>query len=221
MKQILAFSTMSLFFVLLACESKECKEIRQNYKFQIPVALSPALDTFHIGDTIWIQSIIDKMVFDIETGAHYLLEDYQFHPTTSMGKMDQNTTDKDALRFFNYGLISETDYEYYRYSGGISTLKGEYAYDGKKYELVYFLVPREKGLFVFFHSLLFGFRDEHQPFPGKCPKVPADAVTLLNNGSDNNIEFLQHSPDPHYRWVLEEPEDRFHRGGGYCFYVVE
>ena len=63
---------------------------------------------------------------------------------------------------------------------------------------------------------------QNQSFDGKCSGKDIEGISNLNNGADNNIELLLDSPDPNFNsWILEKPYQRFHKFGGYCFYVVE
>jgi len=63
---------------------------------------------------------------------------------------------------------------------------------------------------------------ENQEFEGKCSNLTNDVAMNLNDGADNNINMLSSSPDPHYNdWILQKPEQRFYKFGGYCFYVKE
>ncbi|HQW11390.1 MAG TPA: hypothetical protein PK076_08850 [Saprospiraceae bacterium] len=50
---------------LLSCH-KECNEFG-DYDFELPATLSPAKDTFRIGDTITITSVFSVLVYDRTT----------------------------------------------------------------------------------------------------------------------------------------------------------
>ena len=108
------------------------------------------------------------------------------------------------------------------FNDGFSTLIGQYSYEEGRYALEYKIIPQQEGLFMFSHGSALFPQGEDQKFPGKCKHTGSSARVTLNGGADNNIEFLRNSPDPHYsEWIMARPEERFHKAGGYCFYVVE
>ena len=74
----------------------------------------------------------------------------------------------------------------------------------------------------YLEQTVFPDSDQSQEFEGKCQRIEIGSAVKLNEGTDNNIDMLNDSPDPHYNdWMLQKPEQRFHRFGGYCFYVKE
>lgn len=57
-----------------------------------------------------------------------------------------------------------------------------------------------------------------QDFLGKCDYTEMDARVTLNDNADNNIDYLRLSPDKQYNtWILEKPDERFYKFGGYVF----
>lgn len=215
-------------FILLlcwGCPSKECRDADFGgaYQFVVPATLSPAKDTFRVGDTIHISSVFSDEVFERQTQKYYKLENWRFYPDTGIDRIDLADTPlvRDALLSFDVIVPEGFDYSIYNYTSGDVGLIGQYNYENETYALEYAIVPRDAGLFYFFHAAIQSF-DEDQNFPGRCPRVPSNTNVELNGGAGNNIEFLSASPDPHYNdWVLQRPQQRFHNGGGYCFYVVE
>ena len=208
--------------LLSSCVKEACRI--SLYEFVLPVIISPVRDTFHIGDTITVISEFDEMVWDKTTQSEYLLQDFLFYPATSMIKIDTNPGSRDAFGDFEVITEDSFNYEATNFSDGSIFIGGQYTYDKEQgnYLLQYKIVPKRVGLYLLSQAAWLGTQGEHQSFPGKCKNIPSDVWMNVNSGSDNNIEFLQNSPDPHYNtWVLEKPEERFHRGGGYCFYVVE
>ena len=162
-------------------------------------------------------------MFERQTQEYYKLEDWRFYPDTGIDQINSVDTPliRDALLSFDVVVPEGFDYAIYNYISGDVGLVGQYKYENKMYSLKYDLIPRDTGLFYFFHGAVQSL-DDDQDFPGRCPRVTSNTNVELNRGEGNNIEFLSASPDPHYNdWVLQRPQQRFHDNGGYCFYVVK
>lgn len=214
----LAFTAIVL--LSSSCLRKECRDIPGGYEFEIPVTLAPAKDTFRIGDTISISSIFDDMVFERKTQQEYLLEDWNFFPITDIHKID-TAPYQNGMPFFDVIVSDTMDYEQFMFSDGWSSLTGTYSYDSNIYNLFYKVVPRNSGLYCIYQASAQSV-DDNQGFPGKCSGISSRTAVVLNNNTDNNIEFLSESPDTFIsEWIPSRPMDRFYNSGGYCFYVVE
>ena len=213
--------------ILLFCWGcrKECRDADFGgaYQFVIPATLSPAKDTFRVGDTIHISSVFSNEVYERQTEAFYKLENWRFYPTTRLDKIDKVDSNfvQDGLADFEYIIPVQYDYDRFDYGSGSIGLLGEYQYQSGQYSLEFKLIPQQPGLYYFTQFAAQGIDDE-QDFPGRCPRVTSDTNVELNGGEGNNIEFLQSSPDVYYNErILARPQDNFHDAGGYCFYVVE
>ena len=201
--------------------NKNCEDVSGDYDFELPVSLSPARDTYRIGDTIYVSSIFADVVLDRNSQNSYVLENFLFFPKTYIQRIDTFPT-RDGLPNFEVILDPNQDYYFFYYSDTTSSLLGEYLYFNQEYSLSYKFIPLKAGLYCFTQGSSLYPIAENQEFPGKCPRHESDASCILNGGGDNNVDFLSRSPDPHYNdWILQKPESRYHRFAGYCFYVVE
>ena len=55
---------------LNSCEKEECDKVSLGvYEFVLPFELSPAQETYHIGDTITIKSIITNPIYERKTAG--------------------------------------------------------------------------------------------------------------------------------------------------------
>lgn len=220
------YSIIVAFIVLLvftSCGLFECEnEVAGRYQFELPVRISPALDTFHIGDTIYIESIFSKEVFERQTQKNFPLEDFSFYPGTHIYKLDTSPYYYGALEFFDYIICKECDYNEGEFIEGGVNLSGQYTYDGEKYYLELLLIPQKVGLFMLRQGSGLYPAGSRQTFPGQCGKDNISAVMNVNNGADNNKDFVKESLDPAIIQIVLDPvNNRFADTGSYCFYVVE
>lgn len=207
------------YIISTGCTKEECRVRGGNYEFVLPLTLSPQKDTFSIGDTITINSNFPNLIHERITIMDHVLDNFLFFPQSRMRRID---TIGAIDNFSEFEVIVSDDFynEFSIFSSGAKALRLEYNYIDQEYVLNFKLIPKKKGLFYFTFSSLVDQLGSDQDFAGKCPKVEIGAVLNLNDGNDNNISFMNDSPDPHYNdWILLKPDDRFHKFGGYCFYV--
>jgi hypothetical protein len=214
------------FYLLIYCTSCNLFECENNvaglHDFELPATLTPALDTFRIGDTMRISSIFGNQIFEKKLQKTFTLDGWSFFPYTAISKLDTSIVLDDALINFDIIVDSKYDYSLFYYSDGGVNLVGEYSYENDTYHLEYALIPKKAGLFLLLHaSALVSFGSE-QEFPGKCKGQESRASVAMNGGGDNNIDFLAHTPDTSfYQITMEDLQLRYYGSGSYCFYVVE
>ena len=222
MKILFPFSIIIVLALFCSsCIKKECR-LAGFPEFELPVTLSPALDTFKIGDTMSISSIFEDVVYERESEQWYRLENINFFPETAVFRIDT----LDVLDSFSeFDVIIPDQYDYYLFqypSSGRKALIGEYNYENNTYSLEYQLVPKKKGLFYLIHGSDIWVLGEGQEFEGQCCKINTiDAYCKMNGGGDNNVDFLLQSPDSSYHRIWEKRDTKFHNFGGYAFYVTE
>ncbi len=205
-----------------SCIKKDC-QIDGSYQFEIPATLSPAKETYKIGDTISISSRFSDQVYEAVTDQFYPLVDFKFYPTFELNEISDSIIDQGALN--NFEVIIDTvkyDLTEFIYSSGSVTYDGQYLYKNGVYSLEYKLIPKATGLYDFYQSTLVGGIGEEQDFPGKCRNIDTRVRTILNDRADNNIDLARNSPNELYNtWIFNSPEERFTYLGGYIFYVEE
>ncbi|TAK34467.1 MAG: hypothetical protein EPO28_16030 [Saprospiraceae bacterium] len=218
MKYLVIF--LVIFIFLNSCVKKEC-QIAGAYEFEIPVELAPARDTFQIGDTITITSDFLDEVYERKTDKTYRLDNLRFYPSTEIVKIDSTESISGINKYFEILLEDSLKYHYQEFSTGVQALVGQYNYSSNRYFLKFSIIAKNSGLFYLEQGVSPDI-EEHQDFDGKCSNIAIGGAVVLNDGADNNIHMLSDSPDPHYNdWILQKPEQRFHKFGGYCFYVKE
>lgn len=207
--------------LVISCTPSSRCDFKGTHDFLIPSTLAPALDTFSVGDTIFFSSIFDDEVYDRGLEEHVVLSDFKFNPGIFLWRLDT----VDQVRALNDFLIlfdNQYDYKVRRGESG-DYIRSEYLYRNGTYQLEFSIIPRKKGFYLFNYTLALHLNPA-QKFEGMCPNLRGwlDSYSDLNDTADNNIEYLELSPNSHYNdWILQKPEDRFYSKGGYCFFVKE
>jgi hypothetical protein len=174
-------------------------------------------DTFRVGDTLHVSSVFDHWVYDQHGGGEYKLVDYNFYPGIGF-TLISDTSVQD---------VPQPKVEFYSTTNELSPFHSNlvntsYVYEEDTYSLRYKIVLQDTGLFMLSHgaSLTAGVTG-NQEFPGKCWQVDATGAQIkLENQNLANIHMLEDSPDPHFNdWILQKPQQRFHDGAGFAFYV--
>ena len=205
---------------LISCRNKNVNcNVPGGYDFLFEATLSPAKTTFKIGDTISILSTFSDTVFDRTTNRNFVLEDWGFYTFTTIFKIDTLPTIGRVADYFDvlaeevYGMGLNTT------SDDIQYFSPNFIYENNRYYLAYKFIPKAGGLYYF----TFGVEPhDNQVFDGICNKNGGTFKGFLdlNEGANNNIDLLSESLDEDINtWLLEKPEDRFHREGVYVFRV--
>lgn len=224
MRLFISFFILSLL-LLPACTLLDCEnDVVGSYEFVLPITLSPALDTFRVGDTITLSSTFSNEVFERKTGKTFMLDDFQFYPKTWLSKIDTFPQNSSAImEMFDHVVSKGEDYGFFTFSSGATQLTEEYEYDGENYALEIKFIPKRAGLFMLSQVSSVENLGPDQSFPGKCRNEEVGAVSNLNNQEgDNNRELIYETADPTLiTWVENGSGDRYADSGSYCFYVVE
>ena len=186
-----------------------------DYKFQIPVSFSPAKDTFHIGDTIWIESNIYKNMFDKNSGDSIFVGDNDFKIIGAIDRFLENGDSPNAENDFDYVNdigefrvinLSNTSkiYLYYDYINDFQKLKVG-------------IIPRILGI----HKI--AFYNKRKDLIINLLDDCDESLTInfnMNQGEDNNFHLVKWFYDEFYP-DSDYSIDGFTHDGGYAFVVVE
>ena len=211
------------------------------YEFVVPAKLYPARDTYHIGDTIWIESVFTDSIYERTTGRRFKIGDATIMAKSYIERLNVDRLSKAEDGYLDFEVLVP---EEYRFGGSIYELysvyeegdtvlsveyEGIYNYEEGVYSMKFQLVPRDTGRYIFlFFAVVKG---ECHPrlsrlsveFEGKCPMTGVCFFTHVNEGDDNNIYLLKESPIEFFNTDVYQrrPQENFYDRGGYCFVVVE
>ena len=200
-----------------ACVDDECT-FGGPYLFEMPATLSPAKAIYSVGDTITVRSRFSDMVYERNTERSYELKDYIFNPVAGFVRLDTI----EPVLSEHIELIYDRSSNFH----GIESLMSGYFFEGQfdyinnEYFLEYSFVVRKAGLYLMrFGTFLNLSPQEHQEFPGKCGNKAADTWTVLNDGADNNVDFLLEAASTAWHVKHASADTQFHSLGGYCYKV--
>ena len=189
------------------------KDCFKDHLFTIDFNISPAQDTFHVGDTIWISSTIPEELLDEENQKLTNVSDINFPILFNANQID--TSDfAPAEHYFDY-LIEEGELFFQNISTWV-TIDLMYEQIGKQQKIRFGIIPqRAANIQLSFYSLTEELEAIH---PSNCV-----GKTLLHynvNGGDaeaNHYYFIEESNNP---WI-KITKDAYEIEGVYSFAVME
>jgi hypothetical protein len=181
----------------------------KEYDLAIEVTLSPALDTFDIGDTIWISSRIPRELTNNITGEAVDVSDTSFPIKFSIDQVD--TTDfAPSEKDFSY--IQRTGEFFFQELSAFTSIQLSYK-DSIDGQYIHFgIVPLEPAIYL----LAFRIRTpdlETITFSDCLENKSVQFVT--NNNIDNNYYYIEQSNNP----LITLSEDDYYLLGRYAFLV--
>lgn len=216
MKQI----SLILIPLLVLALTTGCKKttgceggLRADIRFEIPVNIYPAKDTFSIGDTIWIeQSFSDNLQDKNNTKNTYSINNIDLY--SNLGITNLNTSFP-AISYDDPYLITYTGQTTDNNVGSVKyqVLYIGYTYEANTYKYKAAFIVEKTGFYLI---KFFSYADGDDMNLTNCTneKVTIDYTT--NREDNNNYNMLQYAVDDYYSsWTIEE----FNKNGGYCFHV--
>jgi len=211
-------------FLFESCIKRDenCDRISSgSYEFIMPFTLTPAQETYHIGDTITISSTVNNPIYERKTGNSYMLDDFKFYLRSKIYYLD--TLKNDYSNFYRFELLLDSTHEMsvYTYSTNSNSILGQYTYQNNQYTYEFKLVAKEKGSYLFSQGSGIWSRGEDQYFEGKCTNTDIDAKFYMNNRADNNSYLLDEALNPNFKLYTKNLGPQYLDFGGYCFKVIE
>lgn len=219
MNRVLYYSfacTLMCIYLCAGCKDKNCPEY---LRYKIPLTLSPAQDTFQLGDTIWVELDFDHTLTDVNGGVTNTFSNYNFRFEWQCEKINMTPLEGHTVDYlFFVGILGTTE-PVGLPSSGVSFYKVFPEYDGQVYRFKCGFVLQDTG--TFFVAL-----NSYKPVAGydrqdgwDCSRISFVLDTKINNGDpdENNYYLLKTSPEPVYQKMTKE---RFGTGG-FVFVVVE
>lgn len=218
MKNIVLLTLISFFF--LSCESCDTlvtPSCERDFAFSIPVRLSPALDTFSIGDTIAIEFEFPIQMIDEITGDTIDMTTYTFGTTINFVRLD--TTLASSANTLVEFITAHGELKLIPLSDGINITHVAYETINNNFVFSCKVVFQSKGLFEFGSGSLKPYRDTYPEIQPPCKTKSVEMkYVLLPIGGDDNFDFLDFSLDPQKK---NFPKDKFEANSGFVFFVVD
>lgn len=185
----------------------------KEYAFEINYNCSPQQDTFRIGDTLWIESLIESKLINQLDNSLVDMSDIEYKIYGDIHRYNEEVTSP-----------PEYDFNYVNKNGAVSISNiGPYAALELSYEsevhndrrLRVGFVPQVAGLYrVIFYYLTEDYTSIQGIIEKGCSENITFIYTMNNNESDNNYHLLEGYPEI-------ATSEGFREGGGYAFWVIE
>lgn len=202
----------SLFSFISCGKKKDCSgglgSNQINLRFELPVKIYPAKDTFKVGDTMWIEQEFNDQLVNLNNNQTYKFENFNFKASLSIHDLNV-----DGIYSYQNPLIIV----YVGTSKGESGTSMDFEYENNKYHFKAAFIPNRKGLYMMNFGSAIGPKGADTKIT-ECKNEYYEFFTITNGNTDNNYEMMKNAVDPFYKEMTKE---KFYAGGGYCFYIKE
>ncbi len=215
MNPIPLFIILLLSIIFVACDWRKANDCYNDYKFTIPFKLFPENDTFRIGDTIWLESVIPAMPYDSISEQDYSLGDFEHKIFASLHIYDNPSQWLSGSDNFDYYNVVGSCMRYNRGGGsGFKLLYKRNNLVGDSLKLAF--VPTQTGLYsLITYVLTMDYYTEEGIISKKCTEALDMCFRTNNADSLNNYRLLIGYPN------ITPTETAYLGDGGYAFRVIE
>lgn len=206
-----SITVIIVFILTTSCQKEKCTSgpLVSYYDFELPVKLTPVLDTFNIGDTILVEQKFSDQIRDLNSEL-----------VINLSSVELNT-----IRFAISDLLKPNDFtpkqNLFAVIGNINPtgLGGEvlleYKHEQNLFENKFGIQITQSGLY----NMSFGPVSQYK-FRINTTKCPTEEISnlyyILNNRGDNNFHMMKDGNDT---IAFNLTKEEFDKSGGYCFYV--
>ena len=219
MNKNLFFSTFAILS-LTACSScfpTGTDDCEKHYEFTIPITVYPVRDTFHVGDTIWVESTVENFLVNNLDGSETNLSKLPLKFDASVDEYNQNGY-VFSSQLFSY--VNELGAFKFVDLGGPTYLKVSFEdvdNHARKFKvgIVINSLGTGEGTFKFLMGYLRPDYEAYEVLNKKCLDI-IEFQFDANDGRDSSSYYLL---PPTYTDVVTMKE--FLKYGGFAFRVVE
>lgn len=217
MKNLLTFLlfTSSLLCFHSCLKLNNCNRV---YHFDIPVSVSPALDTLKIGETFTFEISMEHFVIDSFTNTEVDILGHDFEPFFAIYKIDTSayniTEDFISFKEDNGELVPSQIF-----SLGQSRIFMENQMD-RRYAKINFTVHREGTYNIAVGSRRSTLTEDVNLGDPDCSER-IDINYTMNNGADNNYDIYISDSVPSESIIELNDLEGYNKTAGFTFRVVE
>ncbi|HHB78097.1 MAG TPA: hypothetical protein ENK85_02545 [Saprospiraceae bacterium] len=216
------FSIFVLITFNMSCTSCDSispvEKCSRDFLFSIPVTLSPALDTFRIGDTILVEMNFPIEMEDVNSGDTINMADFPFNTELALVKIDTNpsTNGNNIVEYFCF----EGQLNIQPLTGGGQAVQIQFAKDTTSFSFACKILLKKKGVFAIgYGSYFLDEFDGELEIGCRTSSVDISYPLTIKNGTDSyNYHLIQQSPNPNISKITQETFDKY---GEYAFVVIE
>ena len=207
MKKILFILVTSVILLSATCHKQSCTN---DYSFEIPFSITE-LDSFRIGDTIWLNSIITNKLVDKNSMSNIDISNFDFKINCGLFRVDTSAVEQAEPYFKVINKIGKLDIKYLS-----SIIESKVIYE-KGIENRMFkigLIPQKVGIFKISFFNLTEDLENVKVTESEC-NSNIKLHYNMNSGRDFNYYLIQKSP----RSIVSEEE--YKKDGAYAFKIIK
>ncbi len=213
MKYIIYILTIFLFSGCIK-NWKDCDKGKTSLglSFILPIEISPAKDTFNIGDTITIEHVFNENLVNQSNGKTYSVVDHDFKTTMAITDLNTPSPSKSYKNPTLITLEGESTGNYIT-SSDYQAIYVNYHHENGQFKYKVLFIVDKPGFYLI---NFFSQRLEKTSNITECPEEFLAPYYTTNNNGDNNYEMIKNAiSDYYYSYDVE----RYNKEGAYCFYV--
>ena len=192
----------------LHCKDRNCPDY---LRYDLPVSLTPQIDTFQLGDILSLAIHFPKELIDERGGIANTFENFDFRfeiRSTRFDVPEENTSQM-------FDLVSEAGSDTVLAFNSFDVLRFKPLYDGFSYTYRGSLVLKKAGTFVIYIGCYNDDRFDPLEINGACDHLPLYIHCITNNGENNNIELVK----PYFGGNPANWDNDFKMSGGFALIV--
>jgi hypothetical protein len=197
----------------ISCLDPDGEDCIKKYNFTIPISIYPVRDTFHVGDTIWVESLVQNNLVNNLTGEEVNISNLDLKFDLYISEYT-DTSDRPSRDIFK---IENQIGGFQPYGSFFSRIN--FAIDNNHRNFKAGLVPTEKGVDAGTFCLIFDYVVHDYEQSDILNKNCLDLISfnyLTNQGRDSNSYKLLPST-----FSQANTQADFNRGGCFAFRVVD
>ena len=219
--------THIVFVIIVALCGFGCTRLKQggngkcegnslgDYVFDLPITISPANDTLHLGDTIWVEQDFSENMVNLQNGKTYPVKDFDFGMYFRIENIGVDT----SYAISSWQVVPKIGSAISGNGGFGQSCQIKHEYNNGRYQIKFGVVVHETGVFATWLDTDYRY-DPLAAYGQHITDCRPEYLLLYfntNNKAENGYHLYQASPDSR---VSTLPRENYDYGGHFSFVVL-